>query len=371
MSKRKRLRKLFSWIYAVFIAVYVAVLAIGIYYMLSKVWAYAEEYETSRPEPVIEAYVDGLSENLADDSMREKISQMPHPFQTDEEVLAIVQELFSDEMTYARTSNTSGSDSITYNIYCGSNLFGQVTLVEDASKSDQSEFGMLPWKVYDEEFYLDGLYTSAQITVPAAYTVQVNGHELGGEYIIESGIHYDVLDEYYEAYPDLPTKVTYKVENLIGRQELTVYDEDGNVAVIDDSKDDSQYIKYVEGDMFNRLSTFADGFTRAYLNYSSGITDPTYGYQLLGAYMQAGSDIDKRMKMAFDGLSWAHTTSLTINSITLNSAIALGQGFYLLDITSDATAVEPGRTSNSSSSMKVIVSDVGGDIRAVTMKYSN
>ena len=60
-----------SKIYAIFLGVYIILLAAAAMYGLSKMWEYAVEYENSRPDNVMEEYVADLSENLWDESIAE------------------------------------------------------------------------------------------------------------------------------------------------------------------------------------------------------------------------------------------------------------------------------------------------------------
>lgn len=360
-----RKKKLGSKIYAICLAVYVLLLAGAIFYGLNIVWRYAEEYELAQPTLTMDAYVAQLRENLWGEGIEETIKAMPHEMQTDEECAQIVQEMLSAGITYSRQAGSSDSSAttISYSLRCGDSVFGNVTLKEDESMMDQVEFGLLPWFVYKEEFDFTGLYTSVQVTAPAAYTVELNGHKLGSEYIIEEGIHYDVLEDYYSDYPNLPTKVTYKFDNIIGKLEPVIYDEDGNVVTIDPNQDDSQFIKGVEGEQLDRLTSFAEGFINAYKKYICGVGS----YQKLVPYMKIGSDLDERMKLLEDGLSYAHTSSVTINYIAVNNAISLGEGMYIIDVTDEATALQPSGEETETESMKIIVTDTGTDIRAVTM----
>ncbi len=368
MSKRKR-RKLWAWVYAIFLAAYTLVAGAVILIALSKVWDYAEEYQEARPEGVIEAYVADLRENLWDEGIERTVSEMPHEMQTNEEVAEIVKDMLRNEISYSRQSGGSDSSSIVYNLRCGDRVFGQVTLREDQSKADEVEYGMLPWMIADEKFDFTGLYTSMEITVPAAYTVELNGHELGSEYIVEEGIHYNVLENYYEDYPNLPTKVTYRFENIIGDLEPVVLDEAGNQVTIDETQDDSQFIHYVDDDRLTRLTEFTTAFTERYRSYVSGALNPDYGYQRLAAYMVLGSDLDERMKLAMDGLGWAHTFTFSLTWVTLNSAIDIGDGYYILDISSESQTLQPGQGEvNNVQSMRVIVQDAGNDIRAVMLE---
>jgi len=105
------------------------------------------------------------------------------------------------------------------------------------------------------------------------------------------------------------------------------------------------------------------------LKFTSGAVDPTAGYQRLGPYLLKGSDLDGRMHDAIDGLTWAHTDSVTVDSATLNGALSLGDGFYILDITAEATTAEKGKgETKNTTNMRVIVRERNDDIRAITLE---
>ena len=365
MSKK---RKRNSIIYGVFLTIYILALASAIIYGLSKVWAYAVEYENAVPEKVVDQYVADLSENLWDDSIADTISEMPHEMQSDEECAAIVQDMLKNDISYVRMPKASGSDpTIRYKLRCGENDFGIVTLIEDESKKNEIEYGMLPWKVHKEEFDFTGLYSSVEITVPASYSVKLNDNRLGEEYIVEEGIHYDVLDGFYERYPNLPTKVKYKFDNVIGHLTPVVYDENGEETVIDPEKDDSQYLSQVDDEHLSRFTEFTNEFIVRYKEYISGQYDPAYGYNRLLPNMKKGSELDESMLLAQDGLGWAHAPQMQINSITLNGAIYAGDGTYFLDVTSDITTTKNETTTQRVENMRIIVAETGNEIRAVAI----
>lgn len=364
MSRKKKLGRRIYWIS---LGVYTLVLSLAAVYCLTKVWDYAEEYELSQPSNTMDEYVAELSQNLWDDNIEATIAAMPHEVQTDEECAQIVQDMLQNGISYVRASGASDQLSITYNLLCNGNRFGQVSLRQDESKADETEFGLLPWVVYKEEFDFTGLYTSVEITVPASYSVELNGVELGSEYIVEEGIHYDVLEAYYEKYPNLPTKVSYKFDNVIGQLEPVVLDEDGQPVEIDESQDDSQFIKPVDEGTVSRLESFANAFVERYKSYSAGMYEPSYGYQRLLPYVTLGSDLDERLKLAQDGISWSykHGNTVSISYVTLNTAIDVGDGVYIIEISSEAVV---NGSEIQSDNMSIIVTDSGNDIRAVSLE---
>lgn len=363
-EKRKRSSK----IYWSCLIIYGILLVAAAVYALSQVWQYAGEYEASRPNNTMDEYVAQLSENLWGEGIAETISNMEHEVQSDDEVAVHVKELLKNGISYVRKGG-SGGEAINYSLRCNGNEFGVVKLVEDQSYADKVKFGMLPWKVESEEFDFNGLYGTVEIVVPRTYEVYLNGVKLGDEYIVEEGIKYDVLAEYYDDFENLPSKVRYKYDTAIGELQFEVKDENGEPFVIDESKDDSQYINPCTEEELERLGSFSAGFVDNYLKYISGVVDPMYGYGKLKDYLELGADLDKRMLNSMDGLSWAHTSSCRVESVVLNSALSLGDGFYMCDISSSATTFAIGHGEVlSESNMRVIVVDREGSFKAISLE---
>ena len=352
-------------------------LAVAVF-ALSKAWAYAEAFEISRPSATMDSYVANLSQELWDEGIAETVAAMPHEMQTDEEVAKHVRELLSSgNITYVRKGG--GRDRINYSLRCRGNEFGVVTLVPDedyVARFDAERFpwsllpwSLRPWKIESEHFDFTGLYSSVEVVVPYDYSVWLNEKKLGREYIVEENILYDVLADYYGYYEEMPTKVRYRYDNVIGSVTPVIRDAEGEIFIIDPTLDDSQFIKPCSEEELERLAEFSAGFAVNYLKYISGVIDPAYGYQKLSAYLMPGSDLDRRMLDAMDGLSWAHTVSITVDSSRLNGALALGEGFYLCDISADATTFAYGHGEvKTVNNMRVIVRDRNHDIRAIHLK---
>ena len=224
---------------------------------------------------------------------------------------------------------------------------------------------LYPWHVESEKFFFDGLYTSYETTVPADFTVLLNGHPLSEDYITETGIHYNVLEEYYGDFEGLPTKVTYHVDNIFGHVDATYLDKEGNVTTIDPEKDDSQFIEPVSGEVFDRMYEFAYTFASRYLEFSAGTTDMKWLYDRLVPYIQKGSELDDRLIRAMDSyIGWQHNEKFRFGSATLNGVTPLGNGYYMLDVTANASAWQPRGTVYVERSMKILVRNQNDDVRA-------
>lgn len=378
MSNKKKLGKKIYWFS---LLIYTIVLVVIALLALKAVWSYAEQYQASMPEPVVEKYIAGLNSNLFDEGVAETIAAMPHEVQSDEEVQQIVSDILNGEITYARTtSDETGLNA--YAILCNESSFGKVYLKRDETKSSAFvlngkeisipflTYDLRPWVVAKEEFDFTGLYTSVQVTIPEAYSVQLNGHTLGNEYIIESGIQYDSLKSYYSINPNLPTKVTYRFDNIVGQLDPVILDENGNEYTIDTTKDDSQYIKSCGAEQLARLDAFCTKFIKAYCQYTSGVLAEysSGGYAALQAYVQAGSDLDKRLLDALDGYTWAHTNSYTLDSYVLNGAIDLGEGYYVCDVTTETTSVTSGNgEQHDVNNLNILVVDSGTEIWVLSL----
>lgn len=355
--------------YAIFLGVYVLVVLAATAFLLSKLWRYAEEYEISRPNKTMDAYVEELNTRLWNEDVAKTISEMPHEVQSDEDCAAAVQELLSQGISYVRAAGDGSGDSINYALRCGTNIIGKVKLVPDRSKAEEMHFDMLPWIVGDTEFDFSGLYSSVEVTVPKNYTVTLNGVTLGSEYIVEDNIHFALLESYYTGdYSNLPVMVTYRFDHIIGELEPVIYDADGELFQIDETQGDNQFLNNCTEEEIARLTDFTERFALRYQTYASGIgDDAATAYKKLAPYIVSGSDLEYRMKIAQDGLSWAHTYSIEVESTVLNSVVSFGGGVYLCDYSSEFTTKNVNGTQNFITNAKIIVIDNNGDLRVEQM----
>ena len=376
MAKRKRL--LGRLLYTLFLLLWAVLLCYGAYRALGEVWVYAEAYEASRPTHTMDAYVAELSQNLWDEGIADTIKAMPHEVQSDEEVAGHVREMLSGGVSYFRKGG-GGEGRAVYGLRCGGREFGAVTLTEAADYESPVDLTKLPWRlipwsirpwqVESASFDFSGLYASVEVVVPRTYTVWLNGVKLGREFIVEEDIPLNALKDYYDRCEGLMTKVRYRFDNVIGSIDPEIRDEEGELFRIDPTRDDTQFIRAVTPQKLERLAQFTAGFVDRYLKYTSGAVDPTAGYKRLGPYILAGSDLDRRMHDAIDGLTWAHTDSVTVDAATLNGALALGDGFYICDVTAEATTSAKGKgETKNTSNMRVIARERNDDIRAVCLE---
>lgn len=375
MSYRKVRSKIIYW---ALLIIYTAALLAAAVFALKTVWEFAERYEESMPDAVIESYIATLNGDLWAQGLSETMAAMEHPFQTDEECREVVMEILNGDIYYVRGASDE-ADLDAYSLRCNGSSFGTVYLKKDETKKASFEvlgkeldlpWDLRPWKVHKQEFDLSGLYTSVQVTIPSTYSVQVNGKTLGAEHVIEEGIHFDSLKDYYDVNPGLPTKCTYRADKIIGQIAPVILDESGSEYVIDVSRDDSQFLKSCTQEELMYLNDFCAKFTELYLRFSSGImgANSSGGYSSLTAYIIPGSDLDNRLKAALDGLSWAHTNAYRQDSYQLTGAIDLGGGYYVCDVVAETTSITQGSgEKHDVNNLKIVVFNNNGDLRALSL----
>ena len=234
-GKRNRRRRLFGkFIYTLLLLAFAAFLALTAYTWLERVYDYAEQYELSRPQKAVDAYLETLNRDKWNDGMERAIQNMPHETQSDEEIKAFVQSKLTDGITAVRKSGAGDAGTLSYSLRSAGREIGTMSIIEDANYRGKVnlddmpwplvsrflpgilEWGLKPWVLYTDSFDFSNLYNSFEITVPSTYTVYLNGRQLGSEYIVADGIHYDVYEDYYYDLPMLPTKVTYRFDNVVG-----------------------------------------------------------------------------------------------------------------------------------------------------------
>ena len=116
--------------------------------------------------------------------------------------------------------------------------------------------------------------------------------------------------------------------------------------------------------MINAMSLLS--FNLAYLSKEAKKMLDAAGFY--DATISASSDLDERLKLAMDGLYFAHTVAVRVDDVQLNSAVWMADGIYLCDITVTVTTTGPRETEQKQENMKLIVLENGGDYRAVSQE---
>lgn len=354
MAKVKKKRsRLGAILYAIFLLLWAGALCYGIYYLWQSVWVFGGYWEAAQISPKVDAYMETFSRTMWEDGengILQTISEMEHPFQSDEDCVAVLKEIMTEEVRcLPSVSDTTGSTR-NYNLTSGRSKFGELTVRQHPFVPEENSlvnwaienWDLYPWEVEGVRFYLDGLYSSVDVTVPSNYRVLLNGYALSDDYIVERGIHYNVLEEYYESFEGLPTKVKYHAEKIFGHVDVRILDAKGNPFEIDPEKDDSQFIEPVSEQLVARFDRFNQKFTKLYLEFCSGAGQMWYEYAQMKAFIVKDSDLDVRLQRMIESyLGWTHNTNFNFNGCTLNGVSTLGGTIYVLDVSADAGSQMP------------------------------
>lgn len=352
-KKRKRKSRVGAILYAVFLVLWAGALGYGIYFIWTCVWTFGEYWEQSQINPKVDAYMESLSSEIwrdGENGIVKKITEMEHPYQTDEECVEILKEILNEDLRCVPASGEVRENKRIYNLLSGRSKFGQVFVTQYPFRPQENElvnwaiekYSVYPWEVDGVEFYLDGLYTSFDITVPADYTVLLNGHALSEDCIVERDIHYDVLEAYYPQFDGLPTKVKYHAEQIFGHVDYQLLDGRGQPAQIDPERDDSQFIEPVSEELVARFDRFTVAFTDRYLEFCAGTGEMWYEYGMLQQFVLKDSDLADRMKRMVDSyMGWQHNWGYNFNGCSLNGVTPLGNNIYVLDVSADAGSHMP------------------------------
>lgn len=385
-------------IYWILLLIFTAALAFAASFVLKDVDKWLRAYEGSQPGPTIEAYMNSLGSGVWDAQIAQLAASKAHPFQSAAECEELIRSELGSNLEYQR-AGAGGASGTKYNIYstadpaAGYYQIGTVTLKQDTSALGSIDIGVLdrlfdksslcPWVVSESLFDISafGQTTSMDITCPASYTVMVNGHAVGPEYLAESGIQYDELKDYYAEHPNLPTKVRYLISNQIfGTLEPTFLDNEGRPVEFTAQQKEENFV--TNGDLLtvtvndmvrlpiteeeiSELRFFADSFMPPYLNYF-GTKNVSTNSGALKALIVPGCDIERRMTEFLDGAQWIHYYSLQINSTQFVDAFSLGDGFYVIDMDYDATAYSEYKTVQQASSLRIVVCRTDMGLRAIT-----
>ena len=382
---KRRRNKNGALTYTLFLAIWILILGAVTIFVWRTAMRFGEYWEASQVSPKVDEYMEKFTAEIwenGDNSVRNKIAQMPHEFQTNEECVEILRNILREDLRCLPSAGGTQEHVQTYDLVSGRNKFGQIVLTQQVTQPDENailnwmieKYSLYPWKVNGVQFYLDGLNTSFDITVPENYSVLLNGHPLTADYVTETGIHYNVLEEYYPQFEGLPTKVSYHVDNIFGQIDYQILDEKGNPTEIDPEQDDSQFIDPVSDELLNKFVPFVTEFSNHYLEFNAGTGNMSYLYGQLMPYVVPNSDLADRMHRMIDSYAgWQHNSNYRFYDATLNGAISLGNNIYVLDVSANAGSLMPAGFVEVHRDMKVTVKyhPQSGEIQAFSVEDYN
>ena len=128
----------------------------------------------------------------------------------------------------------------------------------------------------------------------------------------------------------------------MGHVDPVVYDANGEVFVIDKEASDAQFLKPVDDEeTWNRLAEHLNGFSDAYLCLSASTGDPISAYGVLANYIEAGSELDNKLRQVFLIGDWSHNSYYQFQGFELLNAWQVDQNCYVTEYRASATVNQP------------------------------
>ena len=290
-------------------------------------YRYMAEYEQTRPATAAKAYVDGLTADylLAHDEAF--FASLDGNIQSREEMRAFVQSVL-DGMSYAR-SYGGQQEGLVYALESNGRVFGTFTL----SETGRTNMGLTELSVTDESFDWALFCSETEATIPEGYMLSCNGAVLDDSYIVETGIHYQLLEGFYGGAVELPTMVRFQSGRYLGEVESEILDPEGK-PVPDAGEDERVYTDNCTAEQKAEIKAFTDEYIGRYVQFlSSAQMAAIVGYYRVTELVVVGSDLQLRLEQAVQGLNYASSKSDEIQSITINAMMDLGNGNYVCDVT--------------------------------------
>lgn len=360
MAKRKRSNLIFTVCLLAYAVIFLIFTAIG----LQHLWDYMEAYERSRPKHCIDSYMEQLTPEYICDRSSDLFSQVDASLQTEADCRRVIAEFLSGGVSCVKNLSASSDDMLVYHLTCGTTRIGEVTLVP----AGEAVYGLSPWTVSGDSFDLSFLLTPGiTITVPSDYPVYVNGILLSDVHAAESGIHYPLLEEFYDSY-SLPTLVTYRTGTSLGPVTVSVTDPEGSAVSISGDTDWDSLLSGCPGDEAEQLRQITDAFIRDYVDFTSCTNNDTYtNYERLAEHMVPGGALAKRMYNAINGLYWVTDRGAQITAIDITACVSLGDGRYLCDVTYRVNTRDHSGSVQAESRVKIIFAETQSGLKAESM----
>lgn len=344
--------------------IYAAIVLALVIYGLNFFWGYMAAYEASRPYIAVDSYMELVTDEYICDRSAELIGQIDHNIQSEEACRQVIKDAVSEGITCAKKTAECTDDRMVYVLRSGKQVIGSFVM----EHRGETVHGFTPWEVVEDSFDLSYLITgTVSTTAPSHYPVYVNGNLLTEEYVTESGIEFEELEEFYGDY-ELPTMSTYVAGPCLGEINLTVTDPDGNEVVIDEQTDMNVFINNCTEEEVKALDTFTEAYIRSYVKFTSSVDGSNYeNYANLTTYMVPNGKLAERMFDAIDGLYYAQSYADKIVSITINHRVNIGDGRYMCDVTYVVDTTGRAGVVQTINNVKIIVVETNDGLKAEAM----
>lgn len=338
--------------------IYVIVMVVLILVGLAVFWCYIAAYEHSRPEGMVEDYLETRFPEELDSQITQYAEANATDYESAESIETALREaLEGGDVTYRKTPGEYSQETPVYTIRSDKQEIARVEL--DPVDAGILSFGFNGWECAEITFALENFAQTHTITAPADAQVMVNGAVLTNEYLTGDGI-YPELEPYVEDLKTIPDTVTYSID-LFTQPEITATDAMGSTYLLemDDTGAVSLMMAFPE-DLERQLKSYADSFVRAYIAFTSNAAE---GPEEVQSYMIPGSSLYRRMNAAMDGLGWVQGVTSTMKDLTLDHF-----WYYGTVVLCDAHYGLSAGTGDTENNMRIVLTETDYGWRVATIK---
>ena len=300
--------------------IYLTLLALLLGGVLCVFRDFLAEYEATRSARALEAY-EALLREKTPESAREGLAGLDTALESEEEALSWL----SPKLRQAELREDAAQGSEGRKVYrvlldgrpCGSVSFRQ---------AEPGRFGFAPWALDEERFDFSPWFYTLSLTAPAEYQVRLGDNPLGQQHVTQSGLRFAALAECYELFEDMPTMTRYETGNLLGEQELRVYDRAGQ-PVPPALLEEERYLDNCSSADKERLAAFAELFLPRYIYYTATL----WGFSDLSGLIGQDSALHDRLLSVSGEGSWHILECKTLSS-EIGRRVDLGEGRYMMEL---------------------------------------
>lgn len=307
---------------------YALVLALAIGYGLHVFRGYLAAYEDSLSSHCLERYEAAMAQAMPK-AAEEALSGLYPGIHSQEENTRWARNLLDGARLYKIASRSSETRQVYAVKADDGQQIGTVTL----SVTGEDSYHNPLWDVTEEQFDFSAYYQTLSITVPADYSVYLGDGLLGADAIVETGIHYQTLEDYYSLYQDLPTLSRYEGGPFLGEAAFRLCDQEGN-PVSPENWNESYFLDRCSQEIQERVDSYVPNFLYLYVNFSGDAhrTAKKY-YDQLMPLVVSGGELQTRLYNALINYGYARTQSVKILSTEIHSVTPLDNDRYLVDLT--------------------------------------
>ncbi len=288
---------------------------------------YLQAYEDSQVKYTLSDYRDSLEQRLPEAAIR-ALDGLDPAVQSPEENRAWALELLQGVYLVKDAVDSTEERPVYWIKLSDGGWVGTVTF----GVTRRGRFGVPVWGPVEERFDFSPFYQTLDVLVPPGYAVFLGGRRLENDCIVETGVHYDALEECYPHYDGMPTMLRYRSVPFVGSPELRVFDETGRELKPEELEQERLLYRCAPEDRA-AVEEFIPVLLHDYIYYTADLGGSALGwYFILRQHVAPGSQLSTRIDQALESFGYTNTRNVEILSVEVCDVADLGGGRFLADV---------------------------------------